>query len=102
MRVLVRLSVPALLVVLALTLTTSGPAGAVVPPKDCGRMSDGGQRYQVKVDGISCKAGRRYASRYLDRESSPAGYRCRDYPSRRGRVDFYCNAGRKIFFAIRR
>ena len=86
--------------VAALTMTTA--ATAVVPPKNCGTMSVKGKRYQVKADQISCRSGRRYASRYLRTERKPSGYRCRDYPSKRGRVDFYCNNGRKIFFAVRR
>jgi len=77
-------------------------ATAVVPPKNCGSMSVEGKRYQVKADQISCRSGRRYAGRYLRSGGKPRGYRCRNYPSKKGRVDFYCNSGRKIFFAIRR
>lgn len=77
-------------------------AAAVVPPKDCGRIKVDGKRYQVKADQISCKTGRSYARRFLNTGSRPKGYGCRDYASKRGRVDFYCNDGRKIFFAIRR
>jgi hypothetical protein len=77
-------------------------AEAVVPPKNCSTMSVSGKRYQVKADQISCRSARRYAKRYIRSERKPRGYRCRDYPSKKGRVDFYCNNGRKIFFAIRR
>jgi hypothetical protein len=88
--------------VLGAALMIPTAATAVVPPKNCGTMSVKGKRFQVKADQISCRSGRRYAARFLRRGSKPRGYRCRDYPSRKGRVDFYCNNGRKIFFAIRR
>jgi hypothetical protein len=87
---------------LAALLALPAAVNAVVPPKNCGTMSVKGKRYQVKADQISCSSGRTYARRFLTRGSKPRGYRCRDYPSRKRRVDFYCNNGRKIFFAIRR
>jgi hypothetical protein len=76
--------------------------GAVVPPRDCGRMTLKGKPYQVKVDQISCADGRGYARDYVVRKAKPRGYRCREYPSRKGRVRFYCANGRKVVFAIRR
>ena len=94
----------ALLIAAAVAALLSIPAvaTAVVPPKNCGTMTVSGTRYQVKADQISCSSGREYAKRFIRSGRKPRGYRCRDYPSRKGRVDFYCNDGRKIFFAIRR
>jgi opacity protein-like surface antigen len=86
----------------AAALCVPTAATAVVPPKNCGTMSVNGKRFQVKADQISCSSGRDHAKRFLRNGRKPRGYRCRDYPSKRGRVDFYCNNGRKIFFAIRR
>jgi hypothetical protein len=83
-------------------LVVPASTAAVVPPEDCGRMTVDGKRIQVKVDQITCKSGKRYASTYMRSRSKPSGYRCRRYPSKKGRVLFYCNNGRKIFFAIRR
>ena len=77
-------------------------ADAVVPPKNCGTMTVSGKRYQVKADQISCRSGREHARRFIKTGRKPRGYRCRDYPTKRGRVDFYCNNARKIFFAVRR
>ena len=77
-------------------------APAVVPPRDCGKMTISGKRYQIKVDQIPCSDGKRYAKRYVQSSSKPRGYSCKRYPSRRNRVRFYCNNGRKIFFGIRR
>jgi hypothetical protein len=75
---------------------------AVVPPRDCGRMAIEGKRYQVKVDQITCADGKRYARAYLADGTSPRGYTCRSYPTRKGRVKFYCANGRRVFFGIRR
>lgn len=80
----------------------AGSAPAVVPPRDCGNMSVSGKLYQVKVDQISCSSGKRYAKTYLQRHTKPRGYTCKRYPARRNRVTFYCNNGRRVFFAIRR
>jgi hypothetical protein len=89
-----------LVALLALALPSAAPA--IVPPKDCGRMTLKGKRYQVMVDQISCGAGRAYVKAYFKRHHKPGGYSCRTYPSKRNRVRFYCNSGRKVFFAIRR
>ena len=86
--------------VASLALPVGAPA--VVPPKNCGSTTVQSKRYQVKADQISCATGIRYARRFLRTGSKPRGYRCKDYPSRKRRVDFYCNNRRKIFFAIRR
>ncbi|HEX2084587.1 MAG TPA: hypothetical protein VHF89_02815 [Solirubrobacteraceae bacterium] len=91
-----------LVAAVAALLTIPAVATAVVPPKNCGTMSVSGKRYQVKADQISCRSGREYARRFIRSARKPRGYRCKDYPSKKGRVDFYCNNGRKIFFAIRR
>ena len=96
------------LVAVAATVTIGALAGgaatapAVVPPKDCGRMTVEGKRYQVKVDQISCRSGKRYTKTYLTSSRKPSGYTCRRYTARKGRVTFTCNDGRKQFFAIRR
>ena len=87
---------------LAAMLCLPSVTAAVVPPKSCGTMDVRGKRYQVKADQISCRTGRRNAKRFLTNGTHPSGYKCRDYASKKGRVDFYCNNGRKIYFAIRR
>ena len=87
---------------LAAALCLAPAATAVVPPKNCGTLTVKSKRYQVKADQISCSTGRDHARRYLRTGRKPRGYRCKDYRSRRGSVDFYCNNGRKVFFAIRR
>jgi hypothetical protein len=91
-------------VIAVTTALAAGPAvaPAVVPPRDCGNMKVSGKRYQIKVDQISCKDGKGYAKKYIVNRSKPRGYRCKQYPSKRNRVRFYCNNGRRVFFAIRR
>ncbi len=86
----------------AAALACAASAPAVVPPRDRGMMTISGKRYQIKVDQITCSQGKRYAARYVQSSVKPRGYTCRRYPSRRNRVRFYCNDGRKIFFGIRR
>ena len=76
-------------------------ATAVVPPKDCGSLSVGGKRYQIKADQISCRTGRKYAKRKLTGHGAPRGYECKK-PSSRSALKVYCQNGKKVFFAIRR
>ena len=93
-------ALPVLAVAFALCLPSA--ATGVVPPKNCGTKTIAGKRYQVKADQMSCKRGRRLAKRFIVRNRKPRGYKCRDFPSQRNRVDFYCSKERKIYFAIRR
>ncbi len=86
----------------AALLALPATATAVVPPKNCGMMTVKAKRYQVKADQMSCATGRDHARRFLRSGRKPSGYRCKDYPTKRGEVDFYCNKGRRVFFAIRR
>ena len=94
----------ALLLVAALVAALAVPtvAAAVVPPKNCGTMTVSGKRFQVKADQISCSTARDHARNYIARKRVPRGYRCRTPSREKGRVNFYCNNGRKTFFGIRR
>lgn len=87
---------------LAAILALPALATAVVPPKSCGTMTVSGKKYQVKGDQMSCSTARDHAKRFIKTGKKPSGYKCKDYPSKKGRVDFYCNKAKKIFFAIRR
>ena len=77
-------------------------AGAIVPPKDCGRTTLAGKRYQVKVDQISCSTGRTYVKNLALHHRKPRGYSCQTFKAQKNRVRWSCNNGRKVFFAIRR
>ena len=84
----------------ALAIPASAPA--VVPPKNCGTISVGAKRFQVKADQISCTTGRDHARRYARTKRAPRGYRCRNITNQRNRVNFTCFNGRKTFQGIRR
>ena len=84
------------------TLAMGSAAHAVVPPRDCGRMTLKGKPYQVKVDQITCADGKRFTRDYVEHKVTPRGYKCRNYPTKKGRVKFYCANGRRVFFGIRR
>lgn len=86
----------------AAILSLPALATAVVPPQSCGTMRVEGKRYQVKKDQMSCNTARGHVKRFLTTGRKPRGYKCKNYPSKKGRVDFYCNNAKKIFFAIRR
>ena len=91
----------ALAAVGCLLLVTAG-AGAVVPPRDCGRMTLKRHHYQVKVDQITCAAGRGFVRGYVNHHTKPHGYTCHNYPVHKGRVRFYCSSGIRVFFGILR
>ena len=56
-----------------------GSAQAIVPPKDCGRMTVSHKRWRIKADQISCKRARSYAKAYIAHRTRPRGYRCYRY-----------------------
>jgi opacity protein-like surface antigen len=87
---------------LVAALMIPAAATAVVPPKNCSTVTVGGKRYQVKADQISCATARDHARRYLRTGGKPRGYTCKKPSRAKGRVNFYCNNGRKIYFGIRR
>jgi hypothetical protein len=100
---MLRLSRWTVTIALALAaLTFAVPsASAVVPPKNCGEMKVEGTRYNVKADQIRCEKARKYARRYLARRDRPRGYDCENYGGGT-RIEFRCQNGIKVFFAIRR
>jgi hypothetical protein len=76
-------------------------ASAVVPPKDCGKMKVDGERYRIKADQLRCETARKYARRYLAKHDRPRGYQCENYGGGT-RIEFRCQNGIKVIFAIRR
>jgi hypothetical protein len=63
-------------VVAGLVATTSQ---AIVPPKDCGRMTVSHKRWHIKADQISCKRARSYAKAYIAHHTRPPHYTCHRY-----------------------
>jgi hypothetical protein len=91
----------AVAVALVLGLVLAQPAGAIVPPKNCGMMTVKGKRYQIKADQMRCTPARTYSARYLRTHQRPTGYRCTDYRSGTA-LKFRCYKRLRVFFAIRR
>lgn len=96
-----RVIIAAALSLTSLLAVLSPPAGAIVPPRDCGTLKAKGTRYGIKADQLRCRTARTYASRYLNERRRPRGYRCRNY-GRETRIRFRCSRGVRVFFAIRR
>lgn len=88
------------LVCLALALAAA-PAGAIVPPKNCGMQSVNGKRYQIKADQMRCTTAKTYSRRYLAFHRRPSGYSCRNYGAET-KLKFRCSRGIHVFFAIKR
>lgn len=86
---------------LAVALALAPPAGATVPPKNCGMMTVKSKRYQIKADQIRCRTAKTHSRRYLSTRSRPSGYGCSDYGSST-KLEFRCQRGDRVFFAIRR
>jgi hypothetical protein len=99
-----RISGRALLIVAILgsiAAVAATPTSAVVPPKSCGKMNVDGKRYKIKADQLRCKKARRYARAYLRSHDEPTGYDCEDFGAGT-RIEFRCQNGIKVIFAIRR
>lgn len=95
----------ALLTALAVAVVVAAPAGAIVPPRDCGILKIGSKRYNIKADQLRCPTAKRYAEAYLRRKAKPSGYRCTRGASG-SKLVFRCVAARynpdRTFFAIRK
>ncbi len=83
-----------------LVLAVAQPAGAIVPPKDCGTTTVKSKRYQIKADQMRCSRAKDYARDYLRKRDRPRGYRCKNYSG--SKLKFRCQRGSKTFFAIKR
>jgi len=77
------------------------PAGAIVPPRDCGFTKVSHKRYNIKADQLRCSEAVPFARTYLGRHHKPRGYHCVDYHGGTS-LKFRCSRGIKVFFAIRR
>ncbi len=83
-----------------LAIAVAQPAGAIVPPKDCGTTTVKSKRFQIKADQMRCSRAKDYARDYLRTRDRPRGYKCRNYKN--SKLRFRCVRGSKTFFAIRR
>ncbi|HEX8102086.1 MAG TPA: hypothetical protein VF533_05720 [Solirubrobacteraceae bacterium] len=84
-----------------LALAVAQPAGAIVPPKDCGTTTVKHKRYDIKADQMRCKKAKKYSRAFLRSKDKPRGYRCKSYKASQTKLRFRCERGVKVFFAIR-
>ena len=90
-----------LVAALLVAVAAAGPAGAIVPPKNCHTIKVGSKSYQVKAD-IRCKRARKYARRYLAGNGAPDGWSCQRYSRSETNIAFKGTRGQRSVFAIRR
>ena len=88
---------------LAATLAAR-PAGAIVPPKNCGKVTVKGKAYNIKADQLSCKKAREYSIRYLKTGRKASGYSCFTYKG--SSIKFRCVNSKynpdRTYYAIKR
>jgi hypothetical protein len=104
MRPITRTSTTIAALIVAAAVAFTAPAGAIVPPKDCGIIKVKGKRYNVKSDQLKCSTARKYTTTYLTSHHKPRGYTCNRYQG--SSMTFRCvnehaNPDR-TFFAIKR
>jgi hypothetical protein len=82
----------------------AGPAGAIVPPKNCGKLTVKGKTYNIKADQLKCTKARDYSADYLRTRDKPRYYKCYSYTG--SAIKFRCIATKynpdKTFWAIKR
>jgi hypothetical protein len=76
------------------------PAGAVVPPKDCGRMKAKHRKYDVKADQIPCKKARPLLKAFINKGHKPKGWHCFHYAD--SAQEYRCEKGIKVIYGNRR
>ena len=89
---------------LCAALFAAGPAGAIVPPKNCGKLTVKGKAYNIKADQLKCTKARDYSEDYLRRRDEARYYDCYSYSG--SAIKFRCVAKRynpdKTYWAIKR
>jgi len=96
-------SLVAAVALLAVTFAAR-PAGAIVPPKNCGKVTVKGKTYQIKSDQLRCKTARKYSINYLRSGKKASGYSCFTYKG--SSIKFRCVAAKynpdRTYYAIKR
>ena len=68
-----------LFALLAALLAAAATSSAIVPPKNCGTITVKHHRYNIKADQLPCSRARTYATRYIQSNTRPPGYKCHRY-----------------------
>ena len=76
-----KLELTTLMAVLAVTLIAAVPAGAIVPPRNCGTITVKSKRWQIVADQIPCTTAKKYATTYIRSYDAPRYYSCKRGPS---------------------
>lgn len=100
-----KMKLTALFAVVAVGALAATPAGAIVPPKNCGNVTVGSRTYNIKTDQLSCTSAKKYSLSYLRSSTKPRYYTCQKGAAGSS-LKFRCVAARynpdRTFFAIRR
>lgn len=83
-----------------LALAVAQPAGAIVPPKNCGTTTIKSKRYQIKADQLRCSRAKDYIRGYIKERDRPRGYKCKINPD--SKLRYICTRGNKRAWAIKR
>ena len=76
-----KLKLTALMAVLAVALISAVPAGAIVPPRNCGTITVKGKRWNIVADQIACTSAKKWATTYIRSFQAPRYYTCKKGPS---------------------
>jgi hypothetical protein len=90
---------------LVVGLLAALPAGAIVPPRDCGTLKVGSRKFNIKSDQLRCTTAKKYADAYIRHHTKPHYYSCKKGASGSS-LAFRCVAEHyrpaRTFFAIKR
>lgn len=70
-----------LLTALLVCLVAAGPAGAIVPPRNCGTITVKSKRWNIVADQLRCSAAKKWAATYIRTYKAPRYYKCKRGPS---------------------
>lgn len=76
-----KLKLTALMAALAVCLVAAVPAGAIVPPRNCGTIKVKGKRWNIVADQLRCSTAKKWATTYIRTYKAPRYYRCKRGPS---------------------
>lgn len=76
-----KLKLAALTAAFAVMLVAAVPAGAIVPPRNCGTITVKGKRWQIVADQIRCPTAKKWATTYIRSFKAPRYYTCKRGPS---------------------
>jgi hypothetical protein len=67
----------ALLAVLTTCLVATAPAGAIVAPVQCGKITVKGKQWRITADQIRCSTAKKWSATYIRSFKAPRYYKCK-------------------------